>query len=178
MKRCFAVVLIFVVLCAGAAAQKPFADVPKGHWAYDCVRSLAEKGFVMAYPDGTFGGRQLMTRYEFAYIVARSIPIADKEIESMAVTCGTLKTPLLNADDFDCLDRMADEFTPELRVLQVNIEALHGALRRLRFAALASARRASPLAVSSPFPDVPRGHWAYNAVCLLADRGLMKGYPE
>ena len=50
-----------------------FSDVPSNHWAYDAVYALSERGLVEGYPDGTFGGDRMMTRYEFAQIVYRAI---------------------------------------------------------------------------------------------------------
>lgn len=34
------------------------------------------------------------------------------------------------------------------------------------------------LAVADPFPDVPKEHWAYNAVTSLKRRGVLVGYPD
>ena len=58
---------------ASAYAANPFSDVPAGHWAYDAVNKLAAEGIVNGYPDGTFGGDKLMTRYEMAQIVAKAM---------------------------------------------------------------------------------------------------------
>ena len=58
---------------AGVYAANPFSDVPAGHWAYDAVNKLAAEGVVEGYPDGTYGGDRLMTRYEMAQIVAKAM---------------------------------------------------------------------------------------------------------
>lgn len=50
-----------------------FPDVPSNHWAYEAVSNLSRRGLVEGYPDGTFGGDRLLTRYEFAEIVYRAI---------------------------------------------------------------------------------------------------------
>ena len=50
-----------------------FPDVPSNHWAYEAVSDLSRHGLVEGYPDGTFGGDRLLTRYEFAEIVYRAI---------------------------------------------------------------------------------------------------------
>ena len=57
---------------ATAFAANPFSDVPAGHWAYASVAKLAAAGIVDGYPDGTFKGENLMTRYEMAQIVAKA----------------------------------------------------------------------------------------------------------
>ena len=50
-----------------------FPDVAANHWAYEAVSDLSRRGLVEGYPDGTFGGDRLLTRYEFAQIVYRAI---------------------------------------------------------------------------------------------------------
>lgn len=60
-------------ITASAYAANPFSDVPAGHWAYDAVNKLASEGVVEGYPDGTYGGDRLMTRYEMAQIVAKAM---------------------------------------------------------------------------------------------------------
>lgn len=50
-----------------------FPDVPANHWAYNYVKTLADKGLLVGYPDGKFKGNQTMTRYEFAAIIYRAL---------------------------------------------------------------------------------------------------------
>ncbi|EHL68791.1 S-layer homology domain-containing protein [Cloacibacillus evryensis] len=46
-------------------------------------------------------------------------------------------------------------------------------------AMIASMAMAVPaMAATNPFMDVPQGHWAYDAVGLLASRGIVSGYPD
>src|SRR5881275_1458433 len=58
---------------AAQAQGGPFADVPQGHWAYDAVQQLAQRGIFTGYPDGTFGGKRALTRYEFAVALQRML---------------------------------------------------------------------------------------------------------
>ena len=78
---------------ASAYAANPFSDVPAGHWAYDAVNKLAAEGVVDGYPDGTYGGDKLMTRYEMAQIVA----------EAMAKGANVDKLAAEFADELDSL---------------------------------------------------------------------------
>ena len=50
-----------------------FPDVASNHWAYEAVSDLSRRGLVEGYPDGTFGGDRLLTRYEFAEIVYHAL---------------------------------------------------------------------------------------------------------
>ena len=86
---------------AGVYAANPFSDVPAGHWAYDAVNKLAAEGVVEGYPDGTYGGDRLMTRYEMAQITAKAMAKganADKlaaefadELDSLGVRVANLE---------------------------------------------------------------------------------------
>ena len=74
MKKSLVVAMAMALgVTASAYAANPFSDVPAGHWAYDAVNKLAAEGVVDGYPDGTYGGDKLMTRYEMAQIVAKAM---------------------------------------------------------------------------------------------------------
>lgn len=77
-----------------------FPDVATNHWAYEAVSDLSRRGLVEGYPDGTFGGDRLLTRYEFAQIVYRAI--------QGGVTVD---------------DRLVTEFSPEMALFRVDIVA-------------------------------------------------------
>ncbi len=87
---------------ATAFAANPFSDVPAGHWAYASVAKLAAAGVVDGYPDGTFKGNNLMTRYEMAQIVAKA-----------------LAKGAIGADD-----KLVGEFADELDTLGVRVAKL------------------------------------------------------
>ena len=59
-----------------------FPDVPTDHWAYQYVKSLADRGYLVGYPDGEFKGDRALTRYEYAAIIYRALqngaPVDDK----------------------------------------------------------------------------------------------------
>lgn len=74
-----------------------FPDVGANHWAYEAVSDLSRRGFVEGYPDGTFGGDRLLTRYEFAQIVYRAIQ-----------------------DGVTVDNRLVTEFSPEMALFRVD----------------------------------------------------------
>lgn len=83
-----------------ARAQAPFRDVPLDHWAYESVARLADMGFLIGYPDGTFKGGIPMTRYEFAMAIARLVDYyedrlaeTDGEIAALWQKINGLPTP-------------------------------------------------------------------------------------
>ena len=77
-----------------------FPDVPSNHWAYEAVSDLSRRGLVEGYPDGTFGGDRMLTRYEFAQIVYRAIQ-----------------------DGVTVNDRLVTEFSPEMALFRVDTVA-------------------------------------------------------
>jgi len=109
-------ILIFVLVFALAipAAANPFVDVPLNHWAYDAVQSLAAKGVIVGYPDGTFGGQRTLTRYELAEALAKALAYAEQN-ETLA-------------EDVEILSKLSVEFADELASLGVDVADLEAAV--------------------------------------------------
>ncbi len=100
---------------ASAAERSPFSDIPPGHWAYDAVKMLAEKGILGGYPDGTFRGRNLVTRYALALTLARAIQSGALSGEKMAS---------MSDEDLKRLKKLLREFSDELSMLGVKTASL------------------------------------------------------
>ncbi|NLM41752.1 MAG: S-layer homology domain-containing protein [Firmicutes bacterium] len=81
----FALVLAIVLMASTftPAFASPFADVPADHWAYDAIVQLAAAGLIEGYPDGTYGGSRMMTRYEAAMVFARALQRLEGQIAAM-----------------------------------------------------------------------------------------------
>jgi uncharacterized lipoprotein YddW (UPF0748 family) len=54
-----------------------FQDI-QGHWAQPCIALLVDKMVLSGYPDGTFRPETAVTRAEFAAMVCKAFPRADK----------------------------------------------------------------------------------------------------
>lgn len=137
---------LLLSLCAIAFAQE-FPDVPPDHWAYDAVQELVDQGIIQGYPDGTFGGKRAMTRYEFAEALAKAIPViaemasAGKEGPQGPVgpqgPAGPAGPPGpqgpagVGAEQLATLQRMVDEFQDELASLGVQVESVRRDLNAL-----------------------------------------------
>lgn len=143
MKKRLALVLVLVLMASAAttAFASPFADVPADHWAYDSVAELAAAGLIEGYPDGTYGGARMMTRYEAAMVFARALnrlesqiannnllPELDKikaelmaEIEAQMAAAGK---PVVETR---VVETVLDEETPaRVRANEIAIDALEG----------------------------------------------------
>ncbi len=108
-------VLVLVLAFTLTALANPFVDVPLNHWAYDSVQSLAAKGVIVGFPDGTFGGAKSLTRYEFAEATAKALAY----VEGMDFAA---------ADDVAILEKLAIEFADELASLGVTVADLEASL--------------------------------------------------
>jgi len=108
-------VLVLVLAFSLTALANPFVDVPLNHWAYDSVQSLAAKGVIVGFPDGTFGGAKSLTRYEFAEAVAKALAY----VEGM---------DFASAEDVAILEKLAIEFADELASLGVTVADLEASL--------------------------------------------------
>ncbi len=146
-------VLVLTHVPARAAA---LADVPFDHWAYQALDVLIEAGLLPDYPDGLYRSSQRITRYEVAVAIIRACDELDRQTQPGATA--TRPDKLSGAAGW--IYRLAAEFTPEPRLLDVDPEALQARARR-----------------AAPFADVPLDHWAYQAVASLAVAGVLRGYP-
>jgi len=59
---------VFVVP-AFAQSDTPFPDTKENHWAYEAVTRLKAEGILVGYPNGSFIGGRLATRYEMAVAI-------------------------------------------------------------------------------------------------------------
>lgn len=75
-------VLVLSMATTAFAANNPFSDLPADHWAYDSIVQLAAVGLIEGYPDGTFGGSRMLTRYEAAMVFARALDRLENIIEA------------------------------------------------------------------------------------------------
>ena len=96
-----------------AWAAQPFSDVPAHHWAYDALEELSAKGVLEGYPDGTFRGSRLMSRYEIAQAVARAM---SRDVSGA---------------DMEKLKALVAEFEPELEALGVKVDGFDSRLSAL-----------------------------------------------
>lgn len=55
-----------------------FSDMPKWHWANAYIGTLADKGILAGYPDGTFGPKRNITRAEMTAVLTRVMNLAEK----------------------------------------------------------------------------------------------------
>jgi len=88
------------------------SDVETSDWSYAAVKGLVEKYDVLeGYPDGTYKGKKLTTRFELAAAVYDLATYFSDEIGK-------------DRDDLSKLAKLMDEFSSELKALQGRVDKL------------------------------------------------------
>ena len=133
----------FLALGAAAGAPQaqaqaaPFLDTPTNHWAYESVQDLAKKGIVIGYPDGTYGGKRPMTRYEFAVALDRALRtvadmVAAQQPGAPPAPAGTPAVGTVTQDDLNKLQALIDKFRPELDTIEADLKTAQDNIDALR----------------------------------------------
>ncbi|EKD81073.1 MAG: S-layer-like protein y protein [uncultured bacterium] len=118
MKRISILLVAVMVLSTIVASAEPFKDVPFSHWSYDAVNKLAAKGILQGYPDGTFKGKQTVTRYALAMVTAKMLANVEQMLET------GVGSNLVTKADLQTLEKLTVEFADELALLGVKVTAL------------------------------------------------------
>ena len=110
---------------SGASVMKDvnFPDVPKDHWAYSYVKSLADRGLLEGYPDGEFKGDRTMTRYEFAAIIYCALQNGAPIDSDMAKAIGEFDPEINRIKDLDRtrVDRISGKDNDRHKVERVRV---------------------------------------------------------
>ena len=101
-------------------AENPFRDVPLDHFAYTAIEKLIDEGVMEGYPDGTFKGRRVLTRYEFAVITAKILA----KIEDARLAAKPGQVAQINPESTVIINRLSAEFRTELDMLGVRVDSL------------------------------------------------------
>ncbi len=99
MKRGFLIVAMGVFVVAAVSPK----DVPPGHWAYEAVKRLVEKGWITLFEDQTFRGDRPVDRFTLASLTARILNELEKR-----------ELPGITRKDLEDLKALAEEFKDEI----------------------------------------------------------------
>lgn len=120
------VLTLLCVLTAAPVAWGQLEGVPRDHWAYDAVRSLADRGLVTGYPDGQFLGDRQLTRYEMATIILRVLQRVEDASQGSSPAAPTMAptSTETSADDLNTVTRLVEGFKVELTVIGADLKAV------------------------------------------------------
>lgn len=74
-----ALILLFLTPNFVLADDVIYNDLSSAHWAYNAVQTLAQKGIIQGYPDGSFKPDRKVTREQFAIILVKTLNIPLKD---------------------------------------------------------------------------------------------------
>ena len=94
------------------------SDIQPTDWAFQALQSLVERyGCIVGYPDSTYKGNRAMTRYEFAAGLNACL-------DRMTELIGQSTVDLASREDMATVQRLVEEFAPELATLRGRIDVL------------------------------------------------------
>lgn len=123
-----------VLLFSARAFAGPFSDVPEGHWAYDAIEKLQEKGIMEGF-DKKFWGKKPVTRYEMAVLVSRIWEgICTHECGVYILLSGVSVFPTKNElNELQAVvQKLMAEFKDELEMLGVKVSAQEEKIKQLQ----------------------------------------------
>ena len=94
----------------------PYDDVPAGHWAYEAINELSEKGVISCIDTKHFSGNKPTDRYTMASWLAKGLA----EIE---LKYGNNPSSL-DKDSVNSIEKLSNEFSDELSLLAVKYNGI------------------------------------------------------
>ncbi|MDM5426576.1 S-layer homology domain-containing protein [Bacillus mycoides] len=156
------------------AAPVTFKDVPAGHWSYEAIQTLAEQEVMLGYGNGVFGFGHNVTREQVAALIYRALDL-DEEFGEDEV----LESPYNDiVDDNSTMFPFEVLAVTELGIFTGDENGNFRPKATLTRAEMAQVlTRAFGLKVQGPagFKDVPKGHWAENAINAVGSNGISVG---
>ena len=80
-----AVCLVLSLFAGSAYAVNRYFEDAKGHWAEEAIQILTEKGVISGYPDGLAHPDEIITRGEFAALLARTMELPEPEESEVTI---------------------------------------------------------------------------------------------
>jgi hypothetical protein len=149
-----------------------FPDVP-GHWAEEEILSLAEKGVLGGYPDGTFRPDVPVTRGEAAAALARAFDLAEKSPAGFPDVAGEWSEGAVSAARMAGLVEGYPDgtFRPGAGILRSELALM---ATRSVDAGLSSLGESA----EERFGDEPFPAWCAGAIASSSRLGVFRGYPD
>jgi hypothetical protein len=183
MKRPLGVILVVclaVSLLAGSAyAVNRYFEDAKGHWAEEAIQILTEKGVISGYPDGLAHPDEIITRGEFAALVARTMELPEPE-ESEVTIRFTDIAGHWSEQDIEALiiagiiqkDDFGTEFQPDEPITRMEM------IRMLVRAIGKGEHDASCHCVTGFSDDGTLSEADKSSICTGKEYGIVDGYPD
>ncbi|MGG0289971.1 S-layer homology domain-containing protein [Bacillus pacificus] len=146
-----------------------FDDVPYGFWAYDAILDLAYNKIIVGYGNGKYGVGDLTTREQVAGVIYKTL-----EMKGEGVTANPYKDISGSSTDFQkeilALTKRGvfkgdtnGNFRPKAPITRAEMAVV------LQKAYTFKAKQ------KHTFKDVPKGHWAEEAISALQSNRVVTG---
>ncbi|MFP3376518.1 S-layer homology domain-containing protein [Bacillus sp. SIMBA_069] len=148
-------------------ANTVFTDVPKDHWSKDAIDYLASAGLFNGYGNGKFGFGDNITRGQVTSLISRHLGLtANNEQSNMF---NDIKNHMFEKDIKAIAQAgiMTGDGTGTFRPDDV--------LTRYEMAVILQRAFHLEFKGQEKFKDVPKGHWAYEAVNTLRSNRIAQG---
>ncbi len=141
--------------------ETSFVDIPHDEWYSTQVRTLASKGIIKGYDDGTFRPTKAVTRAEFAAILSRMVTNTQPEqtfgdVNDSHWAFENIATAYKNGWIMGYED---GNFRPDAVINRAEAVTI---LNRVLKKEVATDNVCT-------FPDVPKDHWAYYQICASSN---------
>ncbi|MFT8887597.1 MAG: S-layer homology domain-containing protein [Ethanoligenens sp.] len=171
--------LVLSLLAGSAYAVNRYFEDAKGHWAEEAIQILTEKGVISGYPDGLAHPDEIITRGEFATLVARTMELPEPE-ESEVTICFTdiaghwseqhiealIIAGIIQKDDF------GTKFLPDQPITRMEM------IRMLVRAIGKGDHDASCSCVTGFSDDGTLSEADKSSICTGKEYGIVDGYPD
>lgn len=174
-----AVCLVLTLLAGSAYAVNRYFEDTKGHWAEEAIQILTEKGVISGYPDGLAHPDDIITRGEFAALVARTMELPEPEESEVTLRftdiAGHWSEPdiealiiagIIQKDDF------GTEFQPDEPITRMEM------IRMLVRAIGKGGHDASCPCVTGFSDDGALSEADKSSICTGKEYGIVDGYPD
>ncbi|OSY01835.1 hypothetical protein BTJ45_00898 [Bacillus mycoides] len=151
------------------AAEKEFPDVPKGHWSYKAITNLTSKEIIAGYDNGKFGFGDIVNREQVAALIYRALkPEAKSEYKNpySDISEGTtmFRKEILALTDMGIfVGDGKGTFRPKESLTRAEMAVILQKAFKLKVKA------------NHTFNDVPKNHWANDAISALESNGVAAG---
>ncbi|NLW54991.1 MAG: S-layer homology domain-containing protein [Clostridiaceae bacterium] len=174
LKSILLVVLIIVTLIVpvtNVQAASRYSDVSPTHWAYKQIESIASKGIIGGYPDGTFRPNNSITREEAAKMIVFAVGLPNKgkisnfpdvpsKSWSTAVIAAARQNGIINGypdGTFRPKGEISRQEAAAMVAKSFNLQQEIGAKK---------------------FSDVAANSWAKSSIDKLTSNNIVNGYPD
>ncbi|MBY0130532.1 S-layer homology domain-containing protein [Bacillus cereus] len=149
-----------------------FEDVPYGFWAYDAIMDLAYHKIILGYGNGKYGVGDLITREQVAGTIYRTLEIKEE---------GPVANPYKDVSD--------STTTFKKEILALTKRGVFSGDGQGNFRPKAPISRAEMAVIlkrafhfetkqKHTFKDIPKGHWAEDAISAVQTNGITMGIGE